>query len=243
MLEHPDFNDDTKDAGEIGSGHTVTAFFEVVPAGVDMSLQGVDPLKYQTPTNLSDHASRGELLTVKVRYKEPEGDVSRLMEVAVAARDVRTAEASTDYRFAAGVAGFGMILRDSPHKGNAAFDSILRLAKASLGRDEEGYRAEFVELVRKAQAISLYEAAGNENAEVIEALLAAGADVEARSLHGQTSLHLAAGNRNPAVTQALTPTLGGRIQWKSGGNPGPADGLRRGSGAEQRRPHRAANGD
>ena len=204
VLEHQDFNDDTKDAGEIGSGHTVTALFEVVPTGVDLPLPGADPLKYQTPARLSEDASRGELLTVKVRYKEPDGELSRRMEVAVADRGVRLAEASTDYRFAAAVAGFGMILRDSPHKGSATLDSILRLAEASLGRDEEGYRAEFVELVRKARTIFLHEAAANEDPELIEALLAAGADGEAQNEDGHTPLQMAAEyNENRAVREIL----------------------------------------
>ena len=209
VLEHQDFNDDTQDAGEIGAGHTVTALFEVVPAGVDMPLPGVDPLRYQTPVRLSDAASGGELLTVKLRYQDPDGDVSRLMEVAVADRGAPLAEASTDYRFAAAVAGFGMILRDSPHRGSATFESVLRLAEASLGTDAEGYRAEFVELVRKA-ATALHWAAGTGNLAVLQALLDAGADPAARGEDGATPLHWAArDSRNPAVTQALLAAGGG----------------------------------
>ena len=136
VLEHQDFNDDSKDAGEMGSGHTVTVLFEMVPAGVDISLPGVDPLKYQTPTNLSDGASRGEMLTVKVRYKEPDGEVSRRMEVTVADQDVRLTEASTDYRFAAAVAGF----RDDPPglspqgTGHTRLDSSTCRSKFGKGR-------------------------------------------------------------------------------------------------------------
>ncbi len=153
VLEHQDFNDDTKDAGEIGSGHTVTALFEVVPTGVDMPLPGIDPLKYQTPAERSTRTESGELLTMKVRYKEPDGDESKLMEVPVVDRQNQLADAGTDYRFAASVAGFGMLLRDSPHKGNATYDSILELAESSVGLDKEGYRAEFIELIRRARAI------------------------------------------------------------------------------------------
>ncbi len=154
VLEHQDFNDDTKDAGEIGSGHTVTALFEIVPAGVAINLPGVDPLKYQTPTSTSERAGTGELLTMKIRYKEPDGDVSKLMDVAVVDRQTRLTDASDDYRFATAVAGFGMLLRDSPHKGSVTFDDVIRIARASRGVDAEGYRAEFIELVRRARAIS-----------------------------------------------------------------------------------------
>ena len=154
VLEHQDFNDDTKDAGEIGSGHSVTALFEIVPAGVAISPPGVDPLKYQTPTSTSGRAGNGELLTMKIRYKQPAGDTSRLMEVPVVDRQTRLRDASDDYRFAAAVAGFGMLLRDSPHKGSVTFDDVIRIAEASKGADTEGYRAEFIELVRRARAIS-----------------------------------------------------------------------------------------
>ena len=204
VLEHPEFNDDTKNAGEIGSGHTVTALFEVVPADVDMTLPGVDSLKYQTPPRLSEDASRGELLTVKVRYKEPEGEVSRRMEITVADRDVPLSEASPDHRFAAAVAGFGMVLRDSPHKGDITLDSIVRLAEAGVGNDEEGYRAEFVGLVQKVGVLSLFEWTRHGNPAVVQALLAAGADPNVRNDNGDTLVHLAAQyNENPAVIQAL----------------------------------------
>ncbi len=154
VLEHQDFNDDTKDAGEIGSGHTVTALFEIVPAGVAINVPGVDPLKYQTPASKSERARSGELLTMKIRYKEPDGDVSKLMDVAVVDRQTRLTDASDDYRFATAVAGFGMLLRDSPYKGSVTFDEVIRMAEASRGADAEGYRAEFIELVRRARAIS-----------------------------------------------------------------------------------------
>ncbi len=155
VLEDRDFNDDEKDAGEIGSGHTVTALFEIVPAGVNLDVPGVDPLKYQVPAQSSAAATSGELMTIKIRYKDPDGDESKLIETAVLNRvDVRDELASADFRFAGAVAAFGIILRDSPYKGNATFDSVIRMAEASRGSDTQGYRAEFIELVRRARAIS-----------------------------------------------------------------------------------------
>ena len=153
ILQDQDFNDDTKDAGEIGAGHSVTALFEVVPPGVEIDIPGVDPLRYQTPFEPTDRAASGELLTVSIRYKEPDGDESRLMEVPVRDSEQDLEEASADYRFQSAVAAFGMILRDSPYKGAATFDSVLERAEASAGSDREGYREEFIELVRRARAI------------------------------------------------------------------------------------------
>ena len=153
ILQDQDFNDDTKDAGEIGAGHSVTALFEVVPAGVEIDIPGVDPLRYQTPFEPTDRAASGELLTVSIRYKEPDGDESRLMEVPVRDSEQDLEEASADYRFQSAVAAFGMILRDSPYKGIATFDSVIERAEASAGSDREGHREEFIELVRRARAI------------------------------------------------------------------------------------------
>jgi Ca-activated chloride channel family protein len=153
VLQNQDFNDDTVDAGEIGSGQTVTALFEVVPAGVEFDVPGTDPLRYQQALATSDRAENGELLTVAVRYKDPQGDTSRLIEAPVLDRGQSFANASTDHRFAAAVAGFGMLLRDSPYKGSASFDSVLRIAEESQGADTGEYRQEFLELVRRARAI------------------------------------------------------------------------------------------
>jgi Ca-activated chloride channel family protein len=161
ILAAEDFNDDTKDAGEIGAGHTVTALYEVVPAGVPIDLPDVDPLKYQPKTEaqpgttVADGAgAAGELLTVKLRYKEPEGDVSKLIEVPVADGGRRMDQASEDFRFAAAVASFGMLLRDSPHKGRSNVGAVLALAKEGVGQDLSGYRREFVSLVEKASGLA-----------------------------------------------------------------------------------------
>jgi Ca-activated chloride channel family protein len=149
-LAHQDFNDDAKDAGEMGAGQTVTALYELVPVGVDIDLPSVAPLKYQS--RQPGQASRSEeLLTVKVRYKEPQEDRSRVLEFPLIDRPQVFDQASEDFRFAAAVAAFGMLLRESPHRGSASFDSVLEIAQSSLDKDPLGYRKEFVELVQRAR--------------------------------------------------------------------------------------------
>ena len=113
----------------------------------------VDPLRYQTSTEPNDAARSEELLTVKIRYKEPDGDVSELVSVPLSDSGQTFESASVDFQFASAVAGFGMILRDSPHRESITFDSIIEIAELSRGRDAEGYRSEFVDLVRRARAI------------------------------------------------------------------------------------------
>jgi Ca-activated chloride channel family protein len=154
MLAKEDFNDDTKDAGEIGAGHTVTALYELVPAGGAIATPGVDPLKYQRTPVLADKATDGELLTLKMRYKQPDGDVSKLLEFPVTDAGKPYAEASPDFKFASAVAGFGMLLRDSPYKGNLSFDAVLELAQEGKGADRNGFRNEFVDLVKTAKILS-----------------------------------------------------------------------------------------
>jgi Ca-activated chloride channel family protein len=155
MLAAEDFNDDKKDAGEIGAGHTVTALYEVVPAGMKVDVPSVDPLKYQPAAKPAGgkRASK-ELLTLKLRYKEPDGDTSRLLEFPVTDNDKRFGQASADFQFAASVAGFGMLLRGSEHKGTTTYDAVLEMASASKGADPHGYRAEFLEMVRRAKALT-----------------------------------------------------------------------------------------
>jgi Ca-activated chloride channel family protein len=154
LLNKEDFNNDAKDAGDIGAGHTVTALYEVVPAGVEIDSSNVDPLKYQKPARPTVTAGSDELLTLKLRYKEPDGDESKLMTIPVTDPDTDFHSASRDLMFTAAVAEFGMLLRDSPHKGEATFDSVRNLAKKGLGPDTAGYRAEFLELIDQAEAIS-----------------------------------------------------------------------------------------
>ncbi len=153
MLAKEDFNDDKKDAGELGSGHTVTALYEVIPVGVKSEfLKSVDSLRYQeniSPLSKSPHTD--EILTVKFRYKAPDGEISKLIEHPVKDNHVAIAKTSENFRFAASVAQFGMLLRDSEFKSGASFDNVLSLARKAKGPDDEGYRAEFVRLVVSAQ--------------------------------------------------------------------------------------------
>ncbi len=163
VLAHQDFNDDRKDAGEIGAGHTVTALYEVVPSGVDMDAPGVDPLRYQTSAETEgteldrvEKAPHGnELMFVRLRYKKPEGDSSRLIETPLVDRQGRFSDASQDFKFAAAVASFGMLLRDSSNRGGASFDEVLNWALAGKGEDPHGYRQGFLKLVIQAQSLEL----------------------------------------------------------------------------------------
>jgi Ca-activated chloride channel family protein len=165
-----DFRDDTKDAGEIGAGHSVTALYEI--ALVDEALAGgpgIEPLKYQprpepeseavdsTPDadrkpELDPAVSR-ELLTMKLRWKRPDANESTGLEVPLADPGPVFDEAPADLRFAAAVAAYGMILRGSDQKGEATLPLVARIAASALGRDDGGYRAEFLDLVRKAESL------------------------------------------------------------------------------------------
>ena len=155
MLRKEDFNNDKVDAGEIGAGHTVTALYEVVPVGVSANptanVPPVDPLKYSKPEKAT--SSSDEMLTVKLRYKKPDEDKSQLIERPVLDSNAAFASTSPDFKFAAAVAEFGMLLRDSEHKGNGTFGTVLEWAQEGKGSDANGYRAGFIELVRKAQAL------------------------------------------------------------------------------------------
>ena len=146
-LAAKDFNDDKKDAGEIGSGHTMTAFYEIIPAGTGEMGAGTDPLKYQK----SETAKSGELMTVKMRYKKPDGDRSILIEKAHTAAEMTRKEPSVDFRFASAVAEFALLLEDSKHKGDASFAKLIERARNAKGEDCEGYRAEFIRLAETAE--------------------------------------------------------------------------------------------
>jgi Ca-activated chloride channel family protein len=157
MLEAKDFNDDRKDAGEIGAGHTVTALYEIAPPGDPNAGPKVDPLKYQensldlkpAPARVSDS---DELMTVKLRYKQPDQSESvRTQDVPVKA--VVSAEPDKDFQFAAAVAAFGMLLRKSDFAGDASMDLVLELARQGKGDDPDGYRAEFINLAKTAKEL------------------------------------------------------------------------------------------
>jgi Ca-activated chloride channel family protein len=154
LLRAEDFNDDQKDAGEIGAGHTVTALYEIAPPAAELKTPEVDPLRYQQPAAPTEAAASKELLTLKLRYKEPDGQESKAPLVfPVSDSGHAFGQATADFKFAAAVAGFGMLLRDSAFKGNLTYDAVLEIAQESLGVDQHGYRAGFVELVRKAKAV------------------------------------------------------------------------------------------
>ena len=152
MLKKEDFNNDKVDAGDVGAGHTVTALYELVPAGQPVSGPGdVDSLKYQAESE--PIAESADLLTAKLRYKQPDGDVSTKLEFPLAVSAVRPLGETRDFRFVAAVAGFGMLLRESPHVEGFTFDDVLKLAESDLGSDPGGYRREFLNLARNAAAL------------------------------------------------------------------------------------------
>lgn len=155
LLAKEDFNDDKKDAGEIGAGHTVTALYEIVPVGQTLPVQpSVDPLKYQGPAT-ERTGSSDELLTVKLRYKAPDGNKSCLIESSVQAPgEIAFDQASQDFQFVATVAAFGMKLRGSPDAGDISWQEIQKIARRNLGDDPGSYRAEFLTLVERARQVS-----------------------------------------------------------------------------------------
>ncbi|MDE3084159.1 MAG: VWA domain-containing protein [Verrucomicrobiota bacterium] len=159
LLKKEDFNNDAVIAGDVGSGHTVTALYEVVPMGVpDAAKAQVDPLKYQKLAKESriqnPESVSNELLTVKVRYTPPAGGPSRKLEFPLVDAGVEFARASTDFKFAAAVAGFGLVLRDSPYKGGATLAEVERWAGQGIGADPGGYRHEFLGLVQAAEKLA-----------------------------------------------------------------------------------------
>ena len=150
ILRKEDFNNDAKDAGDIGAGHSVTALYELVPPGADALTSSVDPLKYQAAHVTT---SSPEMLTLKLRYKEPESETSKLLTYTVSDSKADVTAASNNLRFASAVAEFGMLLRNSKHKGDATYDEARQLAQKSLGRDYEGYRRDFLTMIDDAERV------------------------------------------------------------------------------------------
>jgi Ca-activated chloride channel family protein len=203
VLKARDFNDDTKDAGEIGAGHRVTALYEVVPAGMALGKPKVDALKYQpaptpsptpapVPESLSD-----DLMTVKIRYKKPDGDTSTKLEFPVKDEGQNLANASRDLKFAAAVASFGMLLRESPHMGDSSVGMVLDLAESGMGVDKNGYRREFIELVRKADSLGAWRStkapSGGTSLALVGFVDTAAGPVALLSISGQRPSAFAAG--------------------------------------------------
>jgi Ca-activated chloride channel homolog len=153
LLNKEDFHDDKKDAGELGSGHTVTALYELVLNSETSDMHTTESLKYQSTRIKPESFRTDELLTVQLRYKLPDETVSKLMTTPVKNEIEHLADASNNLRFASAVAMFGMILRDSKNRANADYDLVVKYAKDSRGKDEEGYRAEFMKLVKTCQAL------------------------------------------------------------------------------------------
>jgi Ca-activated chloride channel family protein len=151
LLANEDFNNDRKDAGELGAGHTVMALYELVPVGADKPL--IDPLKYQLPKAKAGSPA-AEVLTVKLRYKEPQGSTSKLLAQPLAGAAVPITQASADQQFAAAVAEFGLLLRQSEQRGTATYTTAAQLAQAGRGPDADGYRAELVRLVKLAEGLT-----------------------------------------------------------------------------------------
>jgi len=153
LLNKEDFNDDKKDAGELGAGHTVTALYEIIPAGSKEEIPGVDDLKYQKTQSLAENGGLDEIMNLKLRYKLPRSEKSKLLVYPVKDKDTAIDEASENFMFSASVAGFGMLLRKSEFSDNLTYKDIIETAKASKGKDENGYRAEFIRLAEQAEML------------------------------------------------------------------------------------------
>jgi Ca-activated chloride channel family protein len=148
MLKNEDFNNDKKDAGELGSGHTVTALYEIIPVGVDSEFFKVDELKYQIPKATNEANQTAELMTIKFRYKNPDADESNLIVHPLVDSNTDLSSTSDNFRWSASVAAFGMLLRDSEYVKQFSYEDVVTLAQNAKGEDEEGYRAEFIKMAK-----------------------------------------------------------------------------------------------
>ena len=152
LLNAEDFNDDTKDAGELGAGHTVTALYEIIPASSNETIPATDKLKYQKTDIQQTALNSSELMTVKFRYKKPDEDKSKLIEHIVNLNELNKT-VSNNFQWASTVAEFGMLLRDSKFKGNVTFSNVLAQAKSAKSTDDEGYRSEMIQMIEKAEML------------------------------------------------------------------------------------------
>ncbi len=153
LLNDEDFNDDTKDAGEMGAGHTVTALYEIIPAGSEEEVAAIDPLKYQENRKQASIKPSDELMTVKIRYKAPDGDASSLYELPVKNKADKFAKTSDNFRFSAAVAQFGMLLRNSDYVKEGSYNEVVEMARGARGDDNEGYRGEFIKMVNTCNSL------------------------------------------------------------------------------------------
>ena len=151
-LANEDFKNDAKDAGEMGSGHTVTAIYEIIPAGIESTFLP-DKLKYQQFSSTIAGVNSNEVCSVKIRYKQPDSDKSVQLEELVMDAHTALEKTSENFRFSVAVAEFGLLLRGSDFKGSANYEQVLNLTKSAIGKDSEGYRAEFLKLVKTAKLL------------------------------------------------------------------------------------------
>lgn len=148
MLKSEDFNNDKKDAGDLGSGHTVTALYEIIPEGVDSEFYKIDDLKYQQTKVTRSAGTSKELMTIKLRYKNPDSDISKLIVHPLLDSNTLLSQASDDFRWSAAVASFGMLLRESEYVKGYSYERTLQLAQGAKGEDKNGYQSEFINLVK-----------------------------------------------------------------------------------------------
>jgi Ca-activated chloride channel family protein len=154
LLQAHEFNDDKKDAGDMGAGHTVTALHEIVPAGQVVPAAKIDALKYQQASKPSEAADSGEWLTVKLRYKDPDAETSKLLSQPLTGAPWKLSQMPEDFRFASAVAAFGMLLRNSEHRGDATYARVHKLAAGAVSEDRNGHRAEFLKMIDAAERLA-----------------------------------------------------------------------------------------
>jgi len=155
LLNAEDFKNDKKDAGEMGSGHQVTALYEIIPVGVEESIPDIDPLKYQKKEQVSNHTYSNEVATLKFRYKKPDESSSIADSISIYESKNKQDFTSSNFKLTAGIAQFGMILRNSEFKGNSTVENTVELIKTGRGNDEEGYVGEMIRMIESAEALGI----------------------------------------------------------------------------------------